>query len=83
MQAAGLPGAAVAARLPGGEVVEAAVGARGVDNPAPMTADTQFWIASCTKALTSVAAMQQVEQGRITLDEPVGRWCRAWRPRNG
>jgi methyl acetate hydrolase len=74
IKAAGLPGAAAAARLPDGDVVEIAVGARGVDNPAPMTPDTQFWIASCTKALTSLGAMRLVEQGRIALDEPVGRW---------
>jgi CubicO group peptidase (beta-lactamase class C family) len=37
-----------------------------------MTLDTVFWIASMTKAVTSVAAMQLVEQGKITLDEPLG-----------
>jgi methyl acetate hydrolase len=74
IKAAGLPGAAAVARLPDGEVVEVAVGARGVDNPAPMSPDTQFWLASCTKALTSLGAMQLVEQGQIGLDEPVGRW---------
>src|SRR5919199_3583666 len=36
-----------------------------------MTVDTVAWIASMTKAVTSVAAMQLVEQGRITLDEPL------------
>src|SRR2546430_8446587 len=30
-----------------------------------------FWIASMTKALTSMAAMQLVEQGKLALDEPV------------
>ncbi len=74
MAAAGVPGLAAAARLPSGEVVEAAVGVRGADNSAPMTADTQFWIASCTKALTAVAAMQLVERGLIALDDPVGQW---------
>jgi methyl acetate hydrolase len=74
IEAAALPGVAAAARLPDGEVVEAAVGVRGADNPAPMTPDTQFWIASCTKALTSLGAMQLAEQGLIDLDEPVGPW---------
>ncbi len=36
-----------------------------------MTLDTVFWIASMTKAITSVAAMQLVEQGRIGLDQPL------------
>ena len=72
IKAAGLPGAAAAARLPNGEAVEAAAGVRGADNPAPMTPDTQFWIASCTKALTAVAAVQLVEAGLVGLDDPLG-----------
>ena len=36
----------------------------------PMTADALFRIASMTKAVTSVAAMQLYEQGRFTLDDP-------------
>jgi CubicO group peptidase (beta-lactamase class C family) len=31
-----------------------------------------FWIASMTKAVTAVAAMQLVEQGKLTLDAPIG-----------
>ncbi|UNO47299.1 serine hydrolase domain-containing protein [Alicyclobacillus acidoterrestris] len=38
-----------------------------------MTTDTIFWIASMTKAVTSVAAMQLVEQGKLHLDEPIER----------
>jgi CubicO group peptidase (beta-lactamase class C family) len=34
-----------------------------------MSLDTVCWIASMTKAITSVAAMQLVEQGRVSLDE--------------
>ena len=36
-----------------------------------MTLDTVFRIASMTKAVTSVAAMQLVEEGRLALDAPV------------
>jgi len=38
----------------------------------PMRDDTLFQIASMTKAITSVAAMQLVEQGKLALDEPIG-----------
>ncbi|MFI4933791.1 MAG: serine hydrolase domain-containing protein [Caulobacterales bacterium] len=72
--ARGLPGVAAAALLPSGERIEARAGVRGVDNPAPMTADTVFWIASFTKAVTTAAALQLVEASRIDLDEPVERW---------
>jgi methyl acetate hydrolase len=37
-------------------------------------ADTVFWIASMTKPVTSVAAMQLVEAGRLSLDAPIGDW---------
>jgi CubicO group peptidase (beta-lactamase class C family) len=34
----------------------------------PMSEDTTFWIASCTKLLTTIAAMQCVERGQLDLD---------------
>lgn len=40
----------------------------------PVTADSIFAIFSMTKAVTTVAALQQVEQGKIALDEPVSRF---------
>lgn len=38
-----------------------------------VTADSLFWIASMTKAITATAAMQLVEQGKLQLDEPIGK----------
>ncbi|KAI1095406.1 beta-lactamase family protein [Rostrohypoxylon terebratum] len=35
--------------------------------------DSVMWMASCTKLMTSIATLQQVEQGKISLDEDVGR----------
>jgi CubicO group peptidase (beta-lactamase class C family) len=40
-------------------------------NHDPMPLDATMWLASCTKLLTSVAAMQLVEQGKIDLDGDV------------
>lgn len=37
----------------------------------PMTLDTMMWVASCTKLMTSICAMQLVERGVLQLDEPV------------
>ncbi len=51
---------------------EGAAGSRQLGGPAAMTLDSIFWIASLTKAVTSVAAMQLVEQGRVGLDQPLG-----------
>ena len=44
-----------------------------------MTLDTVFGIASMTKAVTATAALQLVEAGRLTLDEPVAARVRSWR----
>ncbi|KAG9234470.1 beta-lactamase/transpeptidase-like protein [Amylocarpus encephaloides] len=39
--------------------------------PEPMQKDDIFWIASCTKLMTSIAALQCIERGLFTLDEDV------------
>jgi len=54
-----------------GVIYEGAFGKRAVGGDADMSLDTVVWIASMTKAITSVAAMQLVEQGKIDLDEPL------------
>ncbi len=38
-----------------------------------VTADSIFWIASMTKAITATAGMQLVEQGKLSLDQPMGK----------
>jgi methyl acetate hydrolase len=47
-------------------------GHRDLASGAPMTPDTLFQIASMTKALVSVAALQLVERGVMSLDAPLG-----------
>ncbi|KAL5121770.1 hypothetical protein ACEQ8H_000457 [Pleosporales sp. CAS-2024a] len=41
------------------------------ENAKPFDISTIMWIASCTKLMTSICAMQLVERGQITLDEPI------------
>ena len=53
----------------GASVFEHASGLRGIGSHEPMDVDTVFWIASCTKTITAIAAMQLVEQNRLTLDD--------------
>ncbi len=43
----------------------------------PMQADTIFRIYSMSKPITSVAAMQLVEQGKMNLDDPVSKYLPA------
>lgn len=49
-----------------------AAGCRDRDTQAPMTPDTIVRIASMTKPITSIAAMQQVERGALDLHSPIG-----------
>ncbi|WP_457972363.1 serine hydrolase domain-containing protein [Arthrobacter sp. D1-17] len=70
IQAMGLPGAAIAVVKDGVQVHSAAFG-EADDSGRPMTAQTPVLLASTTKSLTAIAVMQQVEAGRLRLDEPV------------
>jgi methyl acetate hydrolase len=67
-EAGAVPGVVAVAADANGVIYEGAFGKRAAPDGAPMTADTVFWLASMTKAITSVAAMQLVEQGKLTLD---------------
>jgi CubicO group peptidase (beta-lactamase class C family) len=58
-----------------GERVELeAAGFADADATAPMARDSIFRVASITKPITAAAVMLLVEDGRIRLDDPVGRW---------
>jgi CubicO group peptidase (beta-lactamase class C family) len=65
-------GAVVMVARKGKLVYQDAVGMQTAD--APMRTDTMFRIYSMTKPLVSVAAMMLVEDGRIQLTDPVGKF---------
>jgi methyl acetate hydrolase len=68
-----IPGV-VAMAATGSEVIyQGAFGKRDLSSDDAMTADSVFWIASMTKAITTAAGMQLVEQGKLSLDEPIGK----------
>ena len=52
---------------------QGAFGTRAAASGVKVTPDSIFAIASMTKAITSVAAMQLVDQGKLTLDEPASK----------
>lgn len=68
-----VPGVVAMAATVDGLIYEGAFGRRTSGGDDAMTLDTVFFLASMTKAVTCVAAMQQVERGKIDLDEPIGR----------
>jgi CubicO group peptidase (beta-lactamase class C family) len=53
---------------------QGAFGVADVATGRPLATDALFRIASMTKPVTSVALMQLVEQGRIGLDDPAGKY---------
>jgi CubicO group peptidase (beta-lactamase class C family) len=68
-----VPGVVAVAANSDGVIYEGAFGKRDLAKGTDMTADSVFWIASMTKALTATAAMQLVEQGKLQLDEPISK----------
>lgn len=49
-------------------------GTLGVDGPRPVRPDTQFRIASLTKIVAGVLALNLIADGLLGLDDPVARW---------
>jgi len=54
-----------------GPIYEGAAGPQAVGSNEPISADTMFRIASMTKMVATVGALQQVERGNLDLDTPV------------
>ena len=65
-----VPGVAAVAGNRDGVTYAGAFGGRGGSQP--FTTDTVTWLASMTKAVVAVAALQLVERGRLDLDAPIG-----------
>jgi methyl acetate hydrolase len=57
-----------------GPIYEEAFGALRIGESTPMELDTVGLLASMTKAITSAAAMQLVEQRKLELNTPAARW---------
>lgn len=50
------------------------VGYSSLATKTPMENDALFWIASMTKSVTGVAVMMLVDEGKISLDDPVEKY---------
>jgi methyl acetate hydrolase len=66
-----LPGVVALAATDDDIVYEGIFGSRRLHAGPAMTRDTVFRVASMVKLITSVAALQLVEQGKLSLDAPV------------
>src|SRR5713226_9447829 len=72
-----IPGAILLIQRHGKPVYFENFGVRDVATRIPMSPDTIFRLYSMSKPITSVAAMMLVEDGRLSLDDPVARYIPA------
>lgn len=84
MSETGTPGFAVGVSVDGKVVHAKGYGIANLETQTTVTPKTVFNIASITKTFTSLAAMKLVEQGKLSLDDPLSKQLdalpAAWRP---
>jgi len=74
VDAGAVPNVVAMAADTSGPIYEGASGPRAVGAAEPVTPDTMFRIASMTKMVATVAALQQVERGNLDFDAPVEQY---------
>jgi CubicO group peptidase (beta-lactamase class C family) len=69
-----IPGAIVLIQHHGKPVYHEFFGVQDTVSKAPMTDQTIFRLSSMTKAITSMVAMQLIDQGKLGLDDPIAKY---------
>jgi CubicO group peptidase (beta-lactamase class C family) len=69
-----IPGALVLIQQHGKPVYHESFGVQDVVSKAPITDQTIFRLFSMTKAITSVVAMQLVDEGKLPLEDPIAKY---------
>ena len=77
-----IPGAVLLIARHGKVAYFEALGKRDPASGAPMTRDTIFRIYSMSKPVTTVAAMMLVEEGRLSLGDPIAKYMPAFAKMN-
>lgn len=72
------PGAVLLVEQRGALIVNEVVGLSETERQRPMQADSLFRLYSMTKPVTTVAALQLIDQGRMRLDDPVAKFIPAF-----
>jgi CubicO group peptidase (beta-lactamase class C family) len=76
--AGSIPGAVMLIQQHGKPVELECFGVRDPATKQPMTPDSIFQIYSMSKAITSVAAMMLVDDGKLALDDPVSKYIHSF-----
>jgi D-alanyl-D-alanine carboxypeptidase len=69
-----IAGLSVAVGMPDGSIWTGTAGNAEYAPPRPLTPDTGFAIASVTKTFIAALILQLVDEGKLSLDVPYGRW---------
>ncbi|MDO8542151.1 MAG: serine hydrolase domain-containing protein [Opitutaceae bacterium] len=69
-----VPGAVALVAHHGKVLREAAYGQHDLERNLPFQTDTICWIASMTKAITATATMLLIQDGKLGMDDPVGKY---------
>ena len=70
----GIPGCELAVAKDGEIVYRTSVGFADAAKTKPASKNDLYWIYSATKVITCIAAMRLVEEGKISLDDPVSKY---------
>lgn len=73
-RAGGAPGVVAMVTDRNGNIYEGAAGFRDLDTKVPMTTDTVFALFSTTKAITGAVLMKLIEEGKVSLKDPVKKY---------
>lgn len=73
-RAGGVPGVVAMVTDKDGNIYEGAYGYRNIETKEPMTLDTVFAMFSTTKAVTGLILMKLVEDGLVSLSDPVSKY---------
>jgi serine beta-lactamase-like protein LACTB, mitochondrial len=74
LRTTGTPGVSVAVARNGTIVFSEGAGYADLENLVPATGTTVFNIGSISKAMTAVAILQLVENGKVALDDPIDKY---------
>jgi CubicO group peptidase (beta-lactamase class C family) len=71
---AGIPGMSAALVGQEGLLWEAAYGQRAIESSTPTATDTPYQVAGLTQIVTASVVLRCVEEGRLSLDDPISRF---------
>jgi D-alanyl-D-alanine carboxypeptidase len=74
MAANAIPGVVVLIKSPGQGDWSATFGTAEIGTTTPMSMDDHFRVGSNTKTMTSTVILQLVQEGKLSLDDPIGKY---------